>query len=140
MKEKKTAIYISKVFPPYLTLQFQEDTCRTICQMRDLNNIVLIKDVDENRTNLNYLFDHPSEYDHLVVYSLSCLGKTLNNIMDNIEILSNNNIKIISSTDPINLDSSPKNAQDNFILTTIISVILHTNNVWEEITNFRNKN
>jgi len=79
----KTGIYVCKVHLPYLTLEFQEETCRTICKMKNLDNIEIIENLEN------------SGYDTIVIYSLICLGDNLQDIIKSIKKLLDNNVKLI---------------------------------------------
>ena len=140
MTEKKIAIYVRSLFPPYLTLQFQEDTCRTICKMRGLNNIEVIQDVENETKNLEDLFKNSSEYSHIVIYSLICIGTSLKEILESIKKVLDNETKLISVTDPVDLDMFGKNPSEKLILSLAIGSAIHMNETWEQIIKFRNQN
>lgn len=122
----KTGIYICQVSPPYLTLEFQEETCRTICQIKNLENVEIIK-------NLNELKD----YNSIVIYSLICLGNNLKDIINNIKRLIDDNIKLISAVDPINLNNFGKDATENMLLSVAIGSALKTDEIWKIIKDYK---
>ena len=123
----KTGIYVCKVYPPYLTLEFQEETCRTICQMKNLDNIEIIENLES------------SGYDTIIIYSLICLGNNLEDIIKTIKKLLDENVKLISVIDPINLNNFGKDSMENMLLSVAIGSALKTNEIWKNITDFRNK-
>jgi len=124
----KTGIYICQVSPPYLTLEFQEETCRTICQIKNLENVEIIK-------NLNELKD----YNSIVIYSLICLGNNLKDIINNIKRLIDDNIKLISVVDPINLNNFGKDATENMLLSVAIGSALKTDEIWKIIKEYKSE-
>ena len=133
----KSAIYICKVSPPYLTLEFQEDTCKTVCQMKGIQNIEVIQDIEQDKPNLKNLLE--SEYDCIIIYSLICLGSTLSEIINCIKKILDNDKKLISITDPINLNDFGKDTTENLLLSVAIGSVIKTNKIWEEILEFKSQ-
>lgn len=121
----KTGIYLSKVFPPYLTLEFQEETCRTICEMKKLDNIEIIENLED------------SDYDTIIIYSIICLGNNLQDIINSIKKILDKNIKLVSVIDPINLNNFGKDSTENMLLSVAIGSALKTNEIWKNIIEFR---
>ncbi len=134
----KTGIYICNVFPPYLTLNFQEETCRTVCEMKDLKNIFVVRDIEE-KFNIKNLLDNLNEYDNIVIYSLICLGDNLGDIIKSIEKILDSDTKLISITDPINLNNFGKDTTENLLLSLAIGSAIKTNDIWKEIKKFKMK-
>ena len=124
----KTGIYVKQVHPPYLSLEFQESTCKTVCEMKNLQNIELVKSLSDLK-----------DYKNIVIYSLICLGDTLAEIIDVIKKLMDDNIQLISVVDPINLNNFGQDATENMLLSVAIGSALKTNEVWKSIQDYKNK-
>lgn len=127
---KKTGVYTCQVYPPYLTLEFQEETCRTVCHMKKLENIEIIKDLKSDL----------AEYNKIVIYSLICLGDTLQDIIIYIKKILDDNITLISVVDPIDLNNFGNNDVENMLLSVAIGSALKTNQIWKDIIDFKSGN
>lgn len=124
----KTGIYVKQVIPPYLSLDFQESTCNTVCEIRNLQNVELVKTLSDLK-----------DYKYIVIYSLICLGDTLPEIIDAIKKLMDDNIELISITDPINLNNFGQDATENMLLSVAIGSALRQNEMWKSIQDYENK-
>jgi len=124
----KTGIYVKQVIPPYLNLEFQEKTCKTVCEIRNLKNVELVKTLSDLK-----------DYKYIVIYSLICLGDTLPEIIDAIKKLIDDNIELISITDPVNLNNFGKDTTENMLLSVAIGSALRQNEMWKSIQDYNNK-
>lgn len=124
----KTGIYVKQVIPPYLSLEFQEKTCKIVCEIRNLQNVELVKTLSDLK-----------DYKRIVIYSLICLGDTLSEIIDAIKKLMDDNIELISITDPVNLNNFGQDATENMLLSVAIGSALRQNELWKSIQDYENK-
>lgn len=133
MARDKTAIYICDLFPPYLSIDFQEDTCRIICKQRNFNNVTVIKDEQNSKANLNDLLENSNNYKQIIIYTFSCLGNSLKEIEDFVKKILTKNITLISISDPVDLNKFGIRPSENLLLTMSIAYGIHNNEMWKDI-------
>ena len=126
-------IYISQVCPPYLTLEFQEETCKKACRMKDMDVGEMGEVIREKDKLIEYL-SNPVD-NTLVIYSLICLGDSISEILSCIKKILDKNIQLVSLTEPIQLNLLGTNVEENFLLTACIGSSLYTNDFWKKMNN-----
>ena len=141
MEEDRIAIYVCPQYAPYMTLEFQEETCRTICKMRELNHLTVFRDLDKSKTVLDKLIEDIRYYRCIVIYSVCCLSDNLQGIIKYLKKITDANVKFISVTDPIDiaLFGTDSVCQSNMIMPACIAQALHGHNVWQNVVEFKSQ-
>lgn len=140
-EEDRIAIYLSHQHSPYMTLEIQEEVCRTECKMRELNHLTMFREFERNKkVVLDKLIEDSRYYKYIVIYSLSCLDGTLPGITHYLKKIIDANVEFLSVMDPINLKEFGANSSATVIMSACIAHALHTHNVWENIIEFKSEN
>jgi DNA invertase Pin-like site-specific DNA recombinase len=133
----KNIIYTRELFPPYLTLNFQEETCKIVAKMKKIENISVIQDNRNESVNLKKIIENIEDYKYIIIYNFGSLGTTIDEILYSIKKILDNNVKLISIMDPVNLENFGSNPAENMFLTLAIGSAIHTNEKWKEILEFK---
>ena len=121
------AVYISDVCSSYLALDFQREACKKFCDKNNIVNYVIIEN------DLQKLLDNSQMYLHIAIYTLACLGDDFCEVYSIVEKIMNKKIKLISISDPVDLDENIDKAANKFILNSSIAFAVHQNEIWKEL-------
>ena len=117
-----TLVYIRELAPPYLTCDFQRDTCERWLSVKQFTDFQFTDALPKDE-----------KYERLVIYSVAVLGDTLEEIIKTIKQLTDNGVKIYTVTDPIDFQNFGTDPQQNMLLSTCIGYALYQNKVWKEL-------
>lgn len=116
-----TLVYIRELSPPYLTRDFQTETCKRWLSLKQITDYQIVDTLQEK------------DCQKLVIYSVAVLGDTLEEIIKTIKLLSDSGVKIYTVTDPIDFQNFGTDPQQNMLLSTCIGYALYQNKVWKEL-------